>query len=322
MRALAIISDQTENKLLASALVAVQVDIESGRSFSAAMAAQPKVFPPLMVSLVSVGETGGFLSESLDAIARAYRADVDLQQKIKSAMTYPIIVLIIAVIGVIAMITFVVPVFESMFASMGGELPLPTQILVMLSRNMVWILPVLVVLTVGGVVWHQRVKNTDRFRGVVDPFLLKMPVFGTLITKIAVARFARNLSMMLKAGVPLMQALDLVGRAANNKAVEDALQSVRESVRLGKSFSAPLAKAAVFPPLVAQMVSVGEESGSLPDMLESIADFYETEVNAASEQLTSMIEPIMMTVLGLLIGGMVVALYMPMFTMYEQLGAQ
>jgi type IV pilus assembly protein PilC len=187
---------------------------------------------------------------------------------------------------------------------------------------MVWILPVLVVLTVGGVVWHQRVKNTDRFRGVVDPFLLKMPVFGTLITKIAVARFARNLSMMLKAGVPLMQALDLVGRASNNKAVEDALQSVRESVRLGKSFSAPLAKAAVFPPLVAQMVSVGEESGSLPDMLESIADFYETEVNAASEQLTSMIEPIMMTVLGLLIGGMVVALYMPMFTMYEQLGAQ
>jgi type IV pilus assembly protein PilC len=322
MRALAIISDQTENKLLASALVAVQVDIESGRSFSAAMAAQPKVFPPLMVSLVSVGETGGFLSESLDAIARAYRADVDLQQKIKSAMTYPIIVLIIAVIGVIAMITFVVPVFESMFASMGGELPLPTQILVVLSRNMVWILPVLVVLTVAVVVWHQRVKNTDRFRGVVDPFLLKMPVFGTLITKIAVARFARNLSMMLKAGVPLMQALDLVGRASNNKAVEDALQSVRESVRLGKSFSAPLAKAAVFPPLVAQMVSVGEESGSLPDMLESIADFYETEVNAASEQLTSMIEPIMMTVLGLLIGGMVVALYMPMFTMYEQLGAQ
>jgi type IV pilus assembly protein PilC len=322
MRALAIIADQTENKKLASALVAVQVDIESGRSFSAAMAAQPKVFPPLMVSLVSVGETGGFLAESLDAIARAYRADVDLQQKIKSAMTYPIIVLIIAIVGVIAMITFVVPVFESMFASMGGELPLPTQVLVMLSRNMAWILPVLVVLVVGGAIWYQRVKNTDRFRGVVDPFLLRMPVFGSLVTKIAVARFARNLSMMLKAGVPLMQALELVGRASNNKAVEDALHSVRESVRLGKSFSAPLAKAAVFPPLVSQMVSVGEESGSLPDMLESIADFYETEVNAASEQLTSMIEPIMMTVLGLLIGGMVVALYMPMFTMYEQLGQQ
>jgi type IV pilus assembly protein PilC len=215
-----------------------------------------------------------------------------------------------------------VPVFEKMFASMGGELPLPTQVLVVLSRNMAWIIPVLVVLVIGTFLWYQRVKNTDRFRGVVDPFLLKMPIFGSLVTKIAVARFARNLSMMLKAGVPLMQALELVGRAANNKAIEDALQSVRESVRLGKSFSAPLAKAAVFPTMVSQMVSVGEESGSLPDMLESIADFYETEVNAASEQLTSMIEPIMMTVLGILIGGMVVALYMPMFTMYEQLGAQ
>lgn len=321
MRALAIIADQTENAKLAKALVAVQVDIESGRSFSAALAEHPTVFPPLLVSLVSVGETGGFLAESLDAIARSYRADVDLQQKIKSAMVYPIIVLVIAIVGVIAMIAFVVPVFESMFASMGGELPLPTQVLVVLSRNMAWIIPVLIVLTVAGAIGYQRVKNTDRFRGVVDPFLLKMPVFGSLVTKIAVARFARNLSMMLKAGVPLMQALELVGKAANNKAVEDALQSVRESVRLGRSFSAPLEKAGVFPPLVAQMVSVGEESGSLPDMLESIADFYETEVNAASEQLTSMIEPIMMTVLGLLIGGMVVALYMPMFTMYDQLGA-
>ena len=273
-----------------------------------------------MVSLVSVGETGGFLADSLEAISRSYQADVKLQQKIRSAMTYPIIVLVIAVVGVIAMITFVVPVFENMFASMGGELPLPTQMLVTLSHNMVWILPLLVVLAVAGWIWYQRVKHTDRFRGVVDPFRLRMPVFGSLVTKIAVARFARNLSMMLGAGVPLMQALDLVGRAANNKAIEDALRSVRESVRLGRSFSAPLARAAVFPPMVSQMVSVGEESGSLPDMLENIAAMYEAEVDAASEQLTSMIEPIMMTVLGLLIGGMVVALYMPMFTMYQQLG--
>jgi type IV pilus assembly protein PilC len=322
MRALAIITDQTDNKKLASALTAVQVDIESGRSFSAALAAHPLVFPPLMVSLVNVGETGGFLAESLDAIARSYRADAELQQKIKSAMTYPMIVLIIAILGVFAMITFVVPVFENMFASMGGELPIPTQILVTLSKNMAWILPLLIVFSVGGTVWYQRVKNTDRVRTVRDSFLLKMPIFGTLVTKIAVARFSRNLSMMLKAGVPLMQALDLVGKASDNKAIEDALHAVRESVRQGRSFSAPLAKAGVFPPIVAQMVSVGEESGSLPDMLESIADFYETEVNAATEQLTSMIEPIMMTVLGLLIGGMVVALYMPMFTMYQQLGQQ
>ena len=320
MRALALLAEQTPNRRLASALTAVQVDIESGSSFSTALAAHPSVFPPLMVSLVSVGETGGFLADSLEAISRSYQADVKLQQKIRSAMTYPIIVLVIAVVGVIAMITFVVPVFENMFASMGGELPLPTQVLVTLSHNMVWILPLLIVLAVAGWIWYQRVKHTDRFRGVVDPFRLRMPVFGSLVTKIAVARFARNLSMMLGAGVPLMQALDLVGRAANNKAIEDALRSVRESVRLGRSFSAPLARAAVFPPMVSQMVSVGEESGSLPDMLENIAAMYEAEVDAASEQLTSMIEPIMMTVLGLLIGGMVVALYMPMFTMYQQLG--
>ena len=320
MRALALLAEQTPNRRLASALTAVQVDIESGSSFSTALAAHPNVFPPLMVSLVSVGETGGFLADSLEAISRSYQADVKLQQKIRSAMTYPIIVLVIAVVGVIAMITFVVPVFENMFASMGGELPLPTQMLVTLSHNMVWILPLLVVLAVAGWIWYQRVKHTDRFRGVVDPFRLRMPVFGSLVTKIAVARFARNLSMMLGAGVPLMQALDLVGRAANNKAIEDALRSVRESVRLGRSFSAPLARAAVFPPMVSQMVAVGEESGSLPDMLENIAAMYEAEVDAASEQLTSMIEPIMMTVLGLLIGGMVVALYMPMFTMYQQLG--
>ena len=320
MRALALLAEQTPNRRLASALTAVQVDIESGSSFSTALAAHPNVFPPLMVSLVSVGETGGFLADSLEAISRSYQADVKLQQKIRSAMTYPIIVLVIAVVGVIAMITFVVPVFENMFASMGGELPLPTQMLVTLSHNMVWILPLLIVVAVAGWIWYQRVKHTDRFRGVVDPFRLRMPVFGSLVTKIAVARFARNLSMMLGAGVPLMQALDLVGRAANNKAIEDALRSVRESVRLGRSFSAPLARAAVFPPMVSQMVSVGEESGSLPDMLENIAAMYEAEVDAASEQLTSMIEPIMMTVLGLLIGGMVVALYMPMFTMYQQLG--
>ncbi|WP_065571833.1 type II secretion system F family protein [Microbacterium oleivorans] len=321
MRALAVISEQTESKKLASALVAVQTDIAAGKSFSAAMAAQPKVFPPLMVSLVNVGETGGFLGESLVAVAKSYRSDVDLQQKIKSAMTYPVVVLVIAILGVLAMITFVVPIFEKMFASMGGELPIPTQILVTLSRNMIWIGPLLVVAVVGGIVWYQRVKDTDRFRGAVDPFRLKMPIFGAFITKIAVARFARNLSMMLKAGVPLLQALELVGKASNNKAIEDALGEVRESVRHGRSFSTPLAKADVFPAMVSQMVSVGEESGTLPDMLESIADFYETEVKAASEQLTSMIEPIMITLLGVLIGGMVVALYMPMFTMYEQLGS-
>ncbi|BDZ40601.1 type II secretion system F family protein [Microbacterium suwonense] len=320
LRALSVLIEQTENKKLQSALTAVHADIESGKSFSAALAAQPDAFPPLMVSLVRVGETGGFLGDSLAAIARSYRSDVDLQQKIKSALTYPTIVLCIALLGVLAMLTFVVPIFEQMFSSMGGELPVPTQILVVLSRNMVWIIPLLAVLVIAVVVWHRRVKNTPGFRERADALKLKLPIFGSLVRKIAVARFARNLSMMLNAGVPLLQALEVVGKAANNRAVENALADVATSVTQGRSFALPLSKSDVFPPLVAQMVAVGEEAGTLPDMLESIADFYETEVSTASEQLTATLEPVMITVLGVIIGGMVISLYMPMFSIYEQMG--
>ena len=322
LRALAVLIEQTDNKKLVSALTAVHSDIEGGKAFSAALGAHPDVFPPLMISLVRVGETGGFLGDALESVAKSYRSDVELQQKIKSALTYPIIVLIIAALGVTAMLTFIVPIFENMFASMGGELPLPTQILVVLSRNMLWILPLMAVLIVVGVVWHRRVKDTDSFRGHVDPVKLKMPIFGTLITKIAVARFARNLSMMLNAGVPLLQALEIVGKAANNRAIEVALADVAVSISQGRSFALPLSRAQVFPPLVAQMVSVGEEAGTLPEMLESIADFFEAEVNTASEQLTATIEPILITLLGIVIGGMVISLYMPIFGMYDQLGKQ
>lgn len=322
LRALTVLIEQTENKKLASALTAVHSDIEGGKAFSVALSAHPEVFPPLMISLVRVGETGGFLGGALASVAVSYRSDVDLQQKIKSALTYPIIVLILAGLGVAAMLTFVVPIFEGMFASMGGELPLPTQILVVLSRNMVWILPLVAIVIVVGVVWHRRVKDTERYRDIVDPIKLKLPVFGTLITKIAVARFARNLSMMLKAGVPLLHALEIVGKAANNRAIELALVDVSTSISQGRSFSRPLANAEVFPPLVAQMVSVGEEAGTLPDMLESIADFYEAEVNTASEQLTATIEPILISLLGVVIGGMVISLYLPMFSLYDIMGKQ
>ncbi|MEJ6553850.1 type II secretion system F family protein [Microbacterium esteraromaticum] len=322
LRALAVLIEQTDNKKLVSALTAVHADIEGGKAFSAALGMHPDVFPPLMISLVRVGETGGFLGDALESVAKSYRSDVELQQKIKSALTYPIIVLIIAALGVTAMLTFIVPIFENMFASMGGELPLPTQILVVLSRNMLWILPLMAVLIIVGVVWYRRVKDTDSFRGNVDPIKLKMPIFGTLITKIAVARFARNLSMMLNAGVPLLQALEIVGKAANNRAIEVALADVAVSISQGRSFALPLSRAQVFPPLVAQMVSVGEEAGTLPEMLESIADFFEAEVNTASEQLTATIEPILITLLGIVIGGMVISLYMPIFGMYDQLGKQ
>lgn len=321
LRVLVILSEQTEDKVLRSALVTVQSEVARGAALSVAMANQPKVFPPLMVSIIRVGETGGFLGESLQSIARTYSGEAELQNKIKAATTYPIVVLVIAVLGVLAMVTFVVPVFKDMFEGLGSDLPIPTQIIVTLSNQMVWLLPALIVLSIVGWIWWVRNKNTERVRRVVDPLKLKLPVFGPLNTKIAVARFARSLSMMLNAGVPLIQALSIVGEASSNHRVEQAVQSVQESVRQGRSFAVPLANAEVFPPMVSQMVSVGEESGSLPEMLTSIAEFYESEVETATSQLTSTIEPVLIVGIGILIGGMVISLYLPIFTIYGEIGA-
>lgn len=322
MRTLTILIEQTEDKKLQPALIAVQGDVESGSSFSAALARHPQTFPPLMLSIVRVGETGGFLGTALASIAENYKREAELQNKIRAATTYPVIVLIIAMIGVLAMVTFVVPVFERMFSSIGGSLPVPTQILVNISNNMWWVLPLIAVVVLVIWIWWSRNKNTDQVRKVVDPIKLKLPVFGKLATKIAVARFARNLSMMLNAGVPIIQALSIVAQASNNWKIEQAVRDVQESIRQGKSFASPLAKAEVFPTMVPQMVSVGEESGTLVEMLASIADFYEDEVETATGQLSSAIEPLLIVVLGVLIGGMVISLYLPIFTLYGDLAKQ
>jgi len=319
MRALAVLIDQTDDATLRPALAAVQVDVESGLAFSAALAKQPRAFPPLMVSLVRVGEAGGFLGDSLKMVAETYQADAELQDKLKGAATYPLVVLAIAVLAMIGMITFIVPIFESMFASMGGELPLPTRLLVLTSRNMVWIGPSLAVAIIGVWIWWTRNRHTEGVRKVVGPNVLRMPVFGKLATKMAVSRFARNLSMMLKAGVPLLQALDTVAQTSNNWAIEKAISDVQTSVRDGRSFARPLAGSGVFPPLVAQMVAVGEESGTLSEMLGSIADIYNAEVKAATEQLASVLEPILIVLVGIMIGSMVLTLYLPIFGMYSQM---
>lgn len=322
MRALSVLIEQTEDAGLRASLTSVQSDVESGLSFSAALGKYPQAFPPLMVSLVRVGETGGFLGDSLALIAKTYQSDAELRDKLKAASTYPMVVLVIALVAVVGMVTFIVPVFEGMFASLGGELPLPTQILVNISHNMVWILPLVAVLSAIGWFWWMKNRNTVAVRRRIDPLKLKLPLFGPLVTKLAVARFARNLSMMLAAGVPLIQALSSVSQAANNWAVEQAIAAVQQSVRDGKSFATPLAKAGVFPPMVAQMVSVGEESGTLPDMLGTVADLYEAEAKTATEQFASTIEPILIVLIGVLIGGMVLTLYLPMFSIYGELSKQ
>jgi len=319
MRTLAILVEQTDEKTLQSALAQVHAQVESGASLSQAFAQHPNAFPPLMVSIVRVGEMGGFLGKALTSIADTYTREAELHNKIRSATTYPVIVMVIAMLGVLSMVTFVVPIFEGMFKGIGKDLPLPTQILVVASHNMVWILPVLGVLVFAGFFAWVKYRDDERYRKVVDPIKLRMPVFGKLVTKIAVARFSRNLAMMLDAGVPLIEALTIVGQSSGNWKIEQAISQVQDSVRQGRSFALPLAKAEVFPPMVAQMVSVGEESGTLSDMLASIADFYEDEVQTATEQLTSTIEPILLVVIGIVVGGMVISLYLPIFTLYGDL---
>lgn len=319
IRTLGILADQTENKELARVLGIVGSEIEHGLSLSEAMAKHPVIFPPLMIHMIRAGEAGGFLDTSLTGAADNFEADVKLRDTIKSALTYPVIVLIMAIVAVIGMLIFIVPVFEQMFAGLGGELPLPTQFLVMLSRSMIWLGPILAVSLVVFTVWWRANKHTVRVRSVVDPLKLKLPVFGMLFTKVAVARFARNFSTMMASGVPILQSLSIVGDTSGSYVIEQALKKVQESVRQGKSISGPLALEPVFPSMVVQMIAVGEDSGSMEVMLSKVAEFYEAEVDATTKALTSLIEPLMIAFIGVVIGGMIVALYLPVFTIFEQI---
>jgi len=313
LRTLNILAEQTESKPLAKVLGEIRDGVETGISTSDAFARHQEVFPPLMISMIRAGETGGFLEGALESIASNFEKEVKLRGKIKSALTYPVIVLVMSLISVVAMLVFIVPVFQKMFASLGGKLPLPTLMLVYASHSMVWIGPLLIILFIGFSIWWPKNKNSERVRKKLDPLKLKLPVFGMLLRKIAVARFSRNFSDMIGAGVPILRALQIVGETSGNWVIEESLKEVAESVRQGHSLSKPLANQPVFPPMVVQMIAVGEDAGSLEVMLDKIADFYDQEVESATEQLTAMIEPLMVAFLGVVIGGMVVALYLPIF---------
>lgn len=319
LRALLILAGQTENKTLAKTLDVVRSQVEGGSSLSEALARHPLVFPPLMVHLVRAGETGGFLDQSLESIAGTFEADVKLRSTIKSALTYPVVVLIMALISVVGMLIFIVPVFEKMFADLGGELPMPTQILVVLSKSMTWGAPVMVVAGVAFAIWWRKNKHTDKVRSVVDPWRLKLPVFGDLFRKVAIARFTRNFATMTASGVPVLTSLSIVGDTSGNWVIEKALQKVSDSVRSGRTIAEPLAAEPIFPPMVTQMIAVGEDAGALEQMLHKIADFYDDEVQTTTEQLTSLIEPLMIGVIGVIIGAMIIALYMPVFTIFDQI---
>ncbi|HEY0561048.1 MAG TPA: type II secretion system F family protein [Frankiaceae bacterium] len=317
LRALSILCDQTESKELARVLGEVRKDVETGSPLSTAMGQHPKVFPPLMVNMTRAGEVGGFLDAVMLQIAKNYEAEVRLRGKIKSAMTYPVVVLVMALLMCVGMLLFVVPTFSKMFKDLGGTLPLPTRVLVALSDGLRLGAPALVVLLVALAVTYAKVKRKDSVRAVVDPMKLKVPVFGNLFRKIALSRFARNLGTMTSSGVPILQSLDIVADTTGNVVLARAIRDVQESVRTGESLSKPLEQHPVFPPMVVQMMAVGEDTGALDQMLLKISEFYDQEVEATTEQLTALIEPIMIGLLGGIVGAMVVALYMPIFKVFD-----
>jgi len=320
IRALSILCEQTQNKELARILKEVRGDVETGSALSVSMGKHRDAFPPLMINMIKAGEVGGFLDSVMLQIAENYEAEVKLRGKVKSAMTYPVVVFVMAMIMCAAMLIFIVPVFAGMFSSLGGELPAPTKVLVFLSKILRFTAPVILVgLVVFAVVWR-RVKHHERVRNVVDPLKLRMPVFGLLVQKISLSRFSRNLGTMMKSGVPILQSLDIVADTTGSVVVARAVRDVQSSVRSGEALAEPLTKHKVFPPMVVQMMAVGEETGALDTMLLKISDFYDQEVEATTEQLTALIEPLMIAFLGVVVGGMIISLYMPIFKVFDLIG--
>lgn len=316
LRAITVVGQQSNSKLLQETMRDVQAQVEQGSAFSVALSRHPKIFPPIMISMVEAGELGGFLDKALVAVADNFEKSVKLRGQIKSAMTYPVVVLCIAVAAVIFMLIFIVPVFENIFSSFGSQLPAITQLLVNISHAMPFASPVLIV---GGVVfamWWRSNHNKAEFRARVDPIKLKIPVFGRLLHLIAISRFARNFATMVTAGVPMMQSLEIVGKTSGNMVVEQALNRTQEGIRRGQPLSTLLAAEPIFPDMLVQMLAVGEDSGAVDTMLNKIADFYDDEVESTTKQLSAMMEPMTIVFLAGIVGFMIVALYMPMFTMY------
>ncbi|MGC9669233.1 type II secretion system F family protein [Planosporangium sp. 12N6] len=324
LRSLAVLEEQAARAPLKRAISEVRTDVEAGLSLSAALARHPKVFPALMVAMIRAGETGGFLDGALERIATTFEKDAALRGKIKSALTYPVIVLIFTALLISGVLVFIVPIFEDMFAQLGGELPLPTRVIVSASHSLVWSGPLFLAVAVAGTALLRRgLRTRPGLRLAFDRLKLRLPVFGPLFTKLAISRFARNLGTLLGVGVPVMQALDVVGATTGNAVIAEAMTDLQASIRDGQPMSAPLGRHPVFPRMVAQMIEVGEESGQLSQMLDKVADFYDREVDSAAEALTASIEPIMVIVMGVVVGGMVVCLYLPMFTIYQNIqGAQ
>lgn len=318
LRAFYVLEEQIENKMLCETVGAVRAEIEAGVSFSEALAKHPKVFNPLYVAMIRAGEAGGVLEQSLERTADQLEKDDELRRQVKSAMAYPTVVLVFAGLVLIGMIAFIVPVFVGVFKDFGGELPLITKFTVGLSHAVTGQWYLLIAGFVGIVVGFKKWRKSAWGRPQWDRVRLRIPAkIGATVQKIALARWSRTFSALYSAGVPIMQAIEVTGQTAGNAVIEDAMEAVIESVKSGGSLAEPLRDAPIFPSMVVQMIAVGEETGNLDAMLSKVADFYEAEVAAAIKALTSILEPIMIVLVGAIVGFIVVAMYMPMFKVYD-----
>ena len=319
VQCLEILGTQEEDKNFASVILATRTDVESGASLADAMKKHPKAFDPLFTNMIAAGEAGGILDTILKRLATYIEKAVKLRGQVKSAMIYPIAVIVIAVVVVGVILWKVIPTFANLFAGLGAELPLPTRIVIAASNGLVRFMPFVLVGIGAAVFGFRAYYNSTNGRRVIDAITLKLPVLGSLMRKIAVARFCRTLSTLLASGVSILEALDITARTAGNAIIEEAIMTTRKSIERGETIAAPLKETNVFPSMVVQMISVGEATGALDTMLGKIAEFYEEEVDTAVAGLLTLLEPIMIFFLGVVVGGIVIAMYMPIFDLISKL---
>jgi type IV pilus assembly protein PilC len=319
VQCLDILGTQEEDKNFAAVILDTRTSVESGASLADAMKKHPKTFDPLFTNMIAAGEAGGILDTILKRLATYIEKAVKLSGQVKSAMIYPIAVVVIAGVVVGVILWKVIPTFASLFSGLGADLPLPTRIVIGLSNNLVKFFPVIFVVSAAMAWGFKTYYGTVKGKRVIDQITLKMPVLGNIMRKIAVARFCRTLSTLISSGVPILDGLEITAKTAGNSIVEDAIMVTRKSIERGETISVPLKETKVFPAMVTQMIGVGEATGALDTMLAKIADFYEEEVDTAVAGLLTLLEPIMIAILGVVVGGIVIAMYMPIFDLISKL---
>ena len=319
VKCLSILSEQTESPVLTEVIVDVQHEVEMGRSLSEALSKHPDVFSELYTSMVKAGEIGGVLDDVLLRIATTLESEAEIRRKIKSALTYPVAMFAISILLLVVMLVFVVPSFEKMFKEIGAELPLLTRLVMGASHFLLsWKGLLLIIALIGGVIYLRRWIKTPNGRRKYDAMKLKLPVFGNLIHKMSLSRFSRTLGTLVASGVPILQALEITSKTVGNVLVAEAVENVRAGVKEGESIARPLSQSPLFPPMVTQMLAIGEETGALDTMLNKVSDFYDSEVSTTVDAMTSLLEPILIVFLGLVVGVIVLSLYMPIFSLITQ----